>query len=276
MTVEETGVEEASVERDAGQEDTSVDTSVDTSTDTGTDDKEAIKAAKEEGVSAEEAERMRAALKKANAQDQKRREELKAWKDLGTDPTKVQELMKREREAEVKRAEEQGRYQELIDNLEADTRKRQEDNDAKMAEKDAILDRAIRQTEISKAVAAEGGIAELLEEKLQKETKTIITDDGVPKAVLLGTDGEPRLNDAGEYMQVSERVKELKTDKIWSHAFPAPKKSGSGVDSKTSGKEVGAKGVPKTSKPKSQMSPEEKNAFRKEYGLEAYQKLSYS
>ena len=232
-----------------------------------------INDAKEAGVDVEEFEKTRKALHKANKEAQKRREQLQQWNELGMTPEEAAELKEEKRQAEIKKAEEEGRYQDLLDQMKQETQQEKEKIQKEVEQRDEMIDTLTRKNEIHSAVSREGGIAEMLEGLLEKETKTIY-EEGKPKAVLLDEAGNPRVDDKGNYMSVRQRVRELKDDKVWSHAFPAPKTSGSGTSSQSASKATG-NATQANQKPKSQMSLDEKVAFQREHGLEAYQNLPY-
>lgn len=229
-----------------------------------------IKDAKEQGVSVEEFQKTQKALHKANKEAQQRREKLAEWNDINATPAEIKQMLQERKEAEIKKAEEEGRYQDLLDSMRSETEQEREKSRKEVEQRDQMIDRLTRKSEITSAVSTEGGIAEMLTDKLERETKTIY-EDGEPKAVLVDASGEPRKDSNGEYLSVASRVQELKNDPVWSHAFPAPRKSGSGTNSQT-----GAKPAPKAPAPakkKADMSLQERDAYRAQHGLEALKAL---
>lgn len=236
-------------------------------------DEQTIQDAKDDGASPEEVEKIRKALHKANKESQKRREQLNEWSELNTTPDEVKKLLEERREAEIKKAEEEGRYQDLLDQYKQENAQEREKVEKQLQEKEQVIDKLTRRTKISDAVNAEKGIPEMLYNKLEAETKTIYDND-MPTAIVVDEYGQPRTKEDGEYMSVDDRVKELKDDPVWSHAFPAPKTSGSGTSATGASKASKNSGA-KPTKPKSQMSLEEKAAYVKEHGPKAFEELPY-
>jgi len=79
--------------------------------------------------------------------------------------------------------------------------------------------------------------------------------------------GNPRIGDsAGSPMSVQQLVEEMKATDLWAGAFPGRKKSGGGTPQTKSG------GMPQGKK-RSDFSTQEKTAFIKEHGVEAFMKL---
>jgi hypothetical protein len=78
------------------------------------------------------------------------------------------------------------------------------------------------------ALAAEGGIPELLMDVIRRRTK-IMLEDGRHRAVVIGSDGQPRVKGNGEPFSIRELVQELRQDPTYRRAFDRPGASGSGA-----------------------------------------------
>jgi len=222
-----------------------------------------LERARQKGVDFKEFEETRKALAKANKEAQKRREQLRQWEELGVNPEQVRELLKQQREAEIKKAEEEGRYQELIDKIREEANQERKLYQERLKQMEEKLQKQLYEKDLQSALIAEDGIPDLLEAKLKKHTKMVETEEGY-KTVVLDENGQET------DLSVRDLLKQWKQDEILSHGFRAPRVSGNGTSSNSSGK-ASSSVAPK--KRRSEMTLQEKNEYRAKYGLEAYKKL---
>ena len=93
------------------------------------------------------------------------------------------------------------------------------------------------------------------------------TENGFMTQVI-DSSGNPQIGDSnGNPMTVSQLVEQLKSQELWSGAFPGRNRSGGGKQSDSAG------GTPTTSIKRSDMTSDEKSLFVKEHGKAAYFKL---
>ena len=232
------------------------------------EDKQTVAEAKKAGVDVEEFERTRKALEKANKEAAERRIKLKEWDELGVDPEKVKQLLQAQREAEIKKAEEEGRYQELIDKMREDINRKEHEANEKLTAMQTKLEKQLKEKEVVAAIAAEDGVAALLKSHVEKYVDIVEGDDGY-ETVIKDEYGQVRKNEDGSNMTIRQLVQSLKEHPELSFGFKAPKVSGSGTQ------DAGSQSKTAPKKSKSKMTAREKAAYVEKYGMEAYQKLPF-
>ena len=234
-------------------------------------DDEDVKKAKEAGVDVEEFERTKKALAKANKEAEQRRHKLNEWDELGVDPDKVKAMLQEQRDAEIKKAEEEGRYQELLDKIKTESSEKLTKAEEKVNNMQRKLESYLVDKNLTEAIAAEDGIPKLLQGIAKQYVSVIEDDTGDYKTVILDEDGQPRKNEKGEPMNVRELVKSFKEDPDLQYAFKAPKTSGAGTDSQAASTPPSKKPGPKPRR--GDMSPKEQRDFVQKYGYEEFSKL---
>lgn len=247
-----------------------------TSDDTKTDDQEkaekAVKDAEKAGATEEELERTRKALAKANKEAQERRYKLQEWDDLGVDPETVKQWKEERRNEEIRKAEEEGRYQDIIERTRQESQEIQEKSQAQVAQMKAQLEKHLVDKNLTEAIAAEEGIPKLLQGIARNYVKTVHDEaSGEYHTKVVDDDGMPRVNDKGEEMSIRELVQSFKEDPELQYAFKAPKTSGSGNDSQASAQPPSKKPGPKPKK--GDMSQKEQREFVQRYGYAEFAKL---
>jgi len=212
-----------------------------------------------------EVERMKAALAKLTKEAQERREKLTQWESLGVDADNVKTMLQQQREAELKKAEEEGRYADLLEKIKADARSEREMLNGKLQEMQNKLTTQLYEKTLVEAVSKNEGIYELLEAKLRKSTKLIETDNGY-EVVVVKEDGSPSSK------TVDDLLKAWKKDDVLSHGFKAPRASGAGSSSSAGNATIAnAANAPKVRR--RDMSIAQKVDYRKTYGADAYNAL---
>lgn len=224
-----------------------------------------LERAKEEGVDYQEFERTRKALAKANKEAQERRQKLAEWDRLNVSPEKVESLLQEQKEAEIKKAEEEGRYHELMDKMRQQMSEKEQQADEKVSQMEQKLRNQLHEKELRNALLEAEAIPDLLDHKLRQRTE-MVEQDGQYKTVVLDEDGQPT------DMKVKDLLKEWKEHPELGHAFKAPKISGAGTSSESASKASNA-GRPKQQR--SKMSTSEKLAYQNKHGIEQYQKLPF-
>lgn len=253
-------------------EDTTDNTDVSNESVDASDDQEALETARDNGVDVEEFERTQAALAKVNKESAARRIELQKWKELGVDTDTVKQLLKEQREAEIKKAEEEGKYQEVLDRMQRETQEKIEAAEGKVAQMQQGLERQLKDKAIIEAIAAEDGIVKLLKSHVGQYVKLVETDEGEYVQKVVDEDGQPMLDKKGKPLNLRGLLKVLKTDPDLSYAFKAPRTSGSG----TNNSESPSSGNPVNSNlRRSQMSEKDQRSFVREHGVKEYRKLKW-
>lgn len=222
-------------------------------------------------VDPEEWDRTRRALTKANEEAKNRRLKLQEWDELGVDPETVKAWKQERDEEELRKAEEEGRYQEIIEKTRNEATSKvsqaQQERDAMKAQLESYL----VDKNLTEAIAAEEGIPKLLQGIAKQYVKTVQDESGAYRTVVVDDDGMPRKNDAGNDMDVRELVQSFKTDPDLAYAFKAPKVSGNGSDSQASNTPPSKKPGPKPHRGK--MSQKEQRDFVRQHGYAEFRKL---
>ena len=231
----------------------------------------AVAAKTDEKVSFEEFDRTRKALTKANDEAKTRRLKLQEWDELGVD-TETVKLWKQERDkAELTLAEEEGRYQEIIEKTRTQAKA---DNDKFQAERDEMktqLESYLIDKNLTEAIAAEEGVPRLLQGIAKSYVKTVQDEQGKYSTVVVDEDGLPRKNKSGVAMSVRELVKSFRDDPELAYAFKAPHVSGAGTDSQAASAAVTKKTGPTPHR--GVMSPREQRDYVAKHGYEEFRKL---
>lgn len=228
-------------------------------------------------VSKDELQAAQDRIHQLNKENQKRREQIKEWeglKEQGYDPEKLSELVKQQKEMERKQMEEQGRYQELIEEIQNETQTKIQSVESEYKEREEKYKSALHgylvENEATKALAKENvADSRILNDYVRKRMQVMEGEDGKYKTVILDDNGEPKVKRGGAPYTASDLVAEMKEDAEFSRLFPAPNISGSNTTSNS----TPASKAPATTKPRSKMTPKEKSDFQTEYGFDAYWQL---
>lgn len=226
-------------------------------------------------VSAKELEEAQNRIHELNKENQKRRMQIKEWEKFqedGYDPEKISGLIQQQKDLERKQLEEQGRYEELIQQMqterESELNRIKEEKDTELVTMKKTLEKYFIDNAVTDSLSKEGGSTKLLGKHI-KEQLQVVEENGEYKTVVLGENGEPRTKRGGALFTVDDLVKEMKNDDDFARGFSAPNVSGSG----TSNTQTPSSNAPPPSKPRSKMSMQEKINYRKENGTEAYNNL---
>lgn len=226
-------------------------------------------------VSAKELEAAQNRIHELNKENQKRRMEIKEWEKFqedGYDPEKIQGLIKQQKDLERKQLEEQGRYEELIEQMqterETELNKIKEEKDTELGTMKKTLEKYFIDNAVTESLSKEGGSPKLLGKHIKEQLK-VVEEGGEYKTVVLNSEGEPRTKRGGALFTVDDLVQEMKNDDEYARGFSAPNVTGSG----TTSTQTPSSKTPPPSKPRSKMTMQEKINFRKEHGAEAYDKL---
>lgn len=226
---------------------------------------------KDSKVDPDEFERTRQALAKANKEAADRRLKLKEWDELGVKPEDVKSLLDAQREAEIKKAEEEGRYQDNIDRIRTDAQAKLEAANQEVEAIKQKLERQIKSKTISEAIVAEDGIPLMLEPHVKDRVKLIENGDEYTTQVV-DENGVPMVDEKNNPVSVREFIASLREHPDLKYGFKAPKTSGTGVTgSNTSTKgSVSHKGVRR-----SKMSEKESRDFVSKHGIKEYKSLPW-
>lgn len=243
--------------------------------------KEAVSKAEESNVDPDEVERMRKRIAELNEENAKRRHQLKeykeTWGNLDADPERVKELLEKEKKAAEERKKAEGRYEELIKEINEKTQKEVEQLKQEKEEvqktMQSKLERYLLDKELAEALNKEGVKTKVLDPHIKPQLKVIEDDLGEYRAVVVDKEGEPRLNQDGKMMGINDLLEEMKKDEDFQPLFPAPSKSGAGTKSSTS--TTSTKSAPKRGIKRSDMTPKQKVDYQKEHGMAAYQALPF-
>lgn len=227
---------------------------------------EDLQRAKENGVSVEEFEKVRKAAAEYSHEAQKYRQEAKAYKELGVEPEKVKELLEQQREAEMRKLEEDRRYDEIVKKIREETDQEKETYRSRLEEMQTRVQKTVYEKDLTSALASEDGIGDLLDGKLRSRTKVVEDGDNY-KTVVVDENG------AVTDMSVRDLLKEWKNDPVLGHGFKAPKISGSGTSTEGASKAPSNKPGPKQNR--SKMSKQDRNTYIRKNGIDEYKKLPF-
>lgn len=235
-------------------------------------------------IDKEEWEKVTGALKKANKEAAERRHQLKeierqqsdfkeSLKELGIDdPSEVPQVLENyTRETETKKDKET-ELEQLRKKFAKEREQLEKQAEQQVSEAENTVRRYLVDNEAMRAISKHDGVPKLLMPQVTARTK-IVKEDGEYLTRVVDEEGKTAFNGEGNYMTVDDLVAELKEDSDFSRAFNAPKQSGGGSGPQGNNNAEGKdKPKPKGLR-KSDMGLNEKIAFRKEYGMEAYNEL---
>lgn len=226
------------------------------------------------GMSPEEAERTRQALRKANEEAKTRRLELQKYSELGVDPETIAQWKQEREEADIKRLEEERNFGELQDRLKNSYEERLERERQKLTEYEEkvngyrkSMENILVDNEAMKVLTEMGGDPELVLHKLKQDVKVVENDLGDMKVQVMDANGQPRVKDNGGEFTIKDYLTDLREHPSYGKAFTAPKVSGGGSKTDTGG--VGDKAGTPPKVYKSEMSAAEMAAYAGKWGHEA-------
>lgn len=232
------------------------------------------------GMSAEEAERVRAALHKANTEARDRRLELQKYTELGVDPDTVAQWKKEREEAEIQRLEEERNFTELQERLKNSYEEKLEKERGKLSEYEQKvetyrknMESILVDNEALRVLQEMGGDPELVLHKLKNDVQVVQNDLGDMEVQILDSNKQPKTKDDGSKFTIKDYFSELREHPSYGKAFAAPVVSGGGSKTDTTG-DKGGDGPGKPPKMyKNEMSVKELQDFAAKYGHEELRKL---
>lgn len=212
---------------------------------------------------------MKRALGQANNESGNRRKAIERWEKLGKTPEEIEELLTNMQQQEQQKLEQKGQWDtlknQILEQHKAEREKLQQERDAAMNEADSY----IRETEITRELAAAKASAKVLLPHVNARVKVERDDAGKRVLRVLGEDGKPRINGEGNFLKVADLIAEMRKDNEFARAFEGPNGHGGGA----AAKDGGAGGTPAGTEKRSTMSREQKTQFIAEHGSDAYLKL---
>lgn len=214
-------------------------------------------------------------LKSALANERKaatdRGKQLEAWAKLGITPDQAKTLLDAQQEAERKKAEAAGEWDQLKQQL---SKKHEEEKQALEQQIQSLasnINTLLIDNEAERACRVLKGESTLLLPVIRSRTK-VVEDNGRHVVRVLDKDGNPRLGGAdGAFMTIEQYVAELKGDPVYGRAFDGSGASGSGAGGGTGG--TGGAGTGKISKRSDLKTEADKLAFIKANGFPAFRDL---
>lgn len=218
-------------------------------------------------LSKAEYEKMRQALAKANKEAQSRRQALKQWEDVGIDPDSAKALLEKQKEQEMRTAEEKGEFDKIRKQLLTQHEAKLREKDELVGKMKTTLESYLVDKTATEAISEFDGVPQLLLPHVKSRVK--VTEEGGKYEVqVIDDDGTPRVNANGEYLSIKELVSEMRNDPVYGMAFKAPKASGNGTNPESASK--GRNKTAQMGKPKSQWSTQEREEFIAKNGFAAY------
>lgn len=224
---------------------------------------------------------VRNALKKSNSEAAKERERRRAFEALGKSPEEIQTMLDElnglqelKEKHEMTEAEKKGQWDELKKQM-------NEKQEAQLKAKDALIlaeqqkvstlhksiEQHIIQSSAIAAIAEHKGIAKLLLPFVSEHIR-VSNEDGKFSVHVVDDKGEPKVNDKGEPITISEFVGEMQADPIFSRAFEGSGSSGGGTRQANGGMQH-----PGISKKTDLKNEKQRAEFVDKFGIERYRSL---
>ena len=157
---------------------------------------------------------------------------VKQYEELG-DPASLAELKRAQAAAEEARQRSAGEFDKVLESTKkqivTEWEKRTNEAVARAEKAESKVERILLDREAKYAVAAEGGVPEILLQEVRSRLKVVADENGEEHVVVLGKDGVPRTKADGSQLTIRELIVELKQDPIWRLGFPAGMRGGTGA-----------------------------------------------
>lgn len=216
----------------------------------------------------EEAERMRAALAKANREAKEYRLKAKEFEKAGFTPEELREIREKEERRKLQELERKQDFNKLKETLTSQFQQKEKEYQAQIESLRSSMEKTLIQRDVTSAIAKNEGIEPLLRPHVESRVKLMENEDGTLVARVVDSDGSPMFNAKGEYMTVEEYVATLKEDEVFGAAFRGRGQSGGGTrPAPTNGRKVAP------TKRRSEMTDDDVRAFVDEYGWDEFHKL---
>jgi hypothetical protein len=224
-------------------------------------------------VDPEEFERTRSALAKANKEAADRRLKLKEWEELGVDTETVKSLLQMQREAEIKKAEELGQYQENIDRMRKETQSKVEAANGEVQAIKQRLEKQLKSKAIEEAILAEDGVKMVLEPHISSRIKLVEVGDEYDLQVT-DENGLPMLDEKGNAVPLRKFVASFREHPELKYGFKAQKVSGTGMGQGSSSSATGSNPSTKGLR-RGTMTDDAAADFVAKHGIKEYKKLPF-
>ena len=216
--------------------------------------------------------KLKEAVKKANKEAEKRRHLLKDYEafgspdDIATAFQKLSTVPDQEEAQKATTALLEKERSKVKSSMEKDLAKLQETVEKyKSALQQQLVDNKALQV-----LAEHKGIPDLLMPKIKSSIATVEDDNGNFAIRVLDADGEPKINNKGEYASIEDLVLELKASKTYGRAFEMDKVPSGG---NLQGDKVAKSAKPQHNVKKADMSEVQRTEFIKKHGFAAYKEL---
>lgn len=216
----------------------------------------------------EEAQKMRAYLKKSNEEAKNYRLKAKAYEEVGYSPEELKEIREKEEKRKMRELENKQDFNKLKETLTTQFEQEKQQYESKIQSLQSSMEKTLIQRDVTSAIAKNEGIETLLRPHIESNVKLMENDDGTLVPRVIDSDGSPKFNSKGEYMSVDEFVATLREHDDFGVAFRGRQASGAGTkQAATNGKQ------PVSKKPRSQMNDSERRDFVQKHGWDAYHQL---
>jgi len=192
-------------------------------------------------------------------------------KDMeGIDPTQYRQLLEDANKREEENARRRGDFEKLS-KLQEQKFLAEKEELAKLATRyRTILERATVDAQLTAAISSHRGVPDILKPLLERHVKVEEVDGDFQVRVVDPTTGKVRMKDASTAYSVEDLVVELKGNEKFSRVFDGSGVSGAGSSNSTSTPALNGT----YTKLSDFKSFEEKDAYIKKFGVEAFQKLT--
>jgi len=184
----------------------------------------------------DEVQGLKSALQKEREAAKEAQARLKAYGEI--DPDTVRKLMSEREKQEDELAAKRGEFDKLLAKKEAKHTEALEAERQRVASLEKQVLGLVRDQEARKALEQAGANVDLLLPHVLSRVE-VIEQDGARKAVVLGDEGAPRLNDEGNEMSISELVAEMANSERYRAGFPAQVAQGGGAANNGAGRASG-------------------------------------
>lgn len=212
---------------------------------------------------------MKRALGAANSEAGTRRKAVEKWEKLGKTPEEIEALLGDLEKNQQTELEKKGEWEKLrtqmVEQHQTALQKIQKERDD--AVKDA--DNFVVDSTLAQEIAQARGSNRVLLPHVRSRVTVQRDDTGKRNVVVLGEDGNPRVNAEGKPFKVADLLGEMKKDTDFSKAFEGPNGHGGGA----AAKDGGGGGTPPGTTKRSEMTRDQRAAYVEEHGGDAYLKL---
>jgi len=215
------------------------------------------------------------AKERENAKNASRTARELQEKYAGFDADELNELRAEREKAEEERAKKAGEWDKLKGQMVEKHAAEVADLNKKITDLTNAYDSQLIESDVVTAISAEKGNITLLSPHVKRHVQNVQDDAGKFVRRVVDDAGNPRVDANGNFLKVTDLVREMREQDIYASAFTGAQSSGGGTPpgGGDGDKGKGGKGGIPSNLQRGKMSPKEKVEFIKEHGDAEFQKL---